>query len=243
MAMLQGALAAAGNYSYFNLLAIVLCIPLVDDAALQFLVPKWKLPKLEPRPPMQPAWAVRSGWVFTGVVVLIGVLAFFRNAEYPRPIQAPLDILAPFSTVNAYGAFAVMTKSRPEIILEGSRDGVEWQPWEFKYKPGRVDVRPGFIAPWQPRLDWQMWFAALGTYRQSPWLGRLVESYEAIVGRVEGAQVTVISRSDRFLFMPSLIWVPFGLRERAAADHRRSARPDRRRCSRRRGSRWRSGWA
>ena len=63
-----------------------------------------------------------------------------------------------------------MTTNRPEIILEGSRDGIRWLPYEFKYKPGDVKRRPAFVAPHQPRLDWQMWFAALGNWRQHPWI-------------------------------------------------------------------------
>ena len=87
--------------------------------------------------------------------------------------------LEPFRTVNAYGLFAVMTTQRNEIVLEGSNDGLDWQPYEFKYKPGEVSRRPAFVAPRQPRLDWQMWFAALGSPEQSPWLqplcGRLLQ--------------------------------------------------------------------
>jgi hypothetical protein len=62
-----------------------------------------------------------------------------------------------------------MTTERREIIVEGSDDGANWLPYEFKYKPGDMNRRPGFVAPFQPRLDWQMWFAALGDYRQNPW--------------------------------------------------------------------------
>jgi predicted DCC family thiol-disulfide oxidoreductase YuxK len=83
--------------------------------------------------------------------------------------------LAPLRTVNGYGLFAVMTTERREIIVEGSNDGVTWLPYEFKYKPGDVNRRPGFIEPFQPRLDWQMWFAALGDVRQNPWFGRFCE--------------------------------------------------------------------
>ena len=77
--------------------------------------------------------------------------------------------LAPLRTFDSYGLFAVMTTERREVIVEGSNDGVTWLPYEFKYKPGNVDRRPAFVAPHQPRLDWQMWFAALGDYRQNPW--------------------------------------------------------------------------
>jgi hypothetical protein len=73
-------------------------------------------------------------------------------------------------TINAYGAFAHMTKSRAEIIIEGSNDGETWLPYEFPWKPGDVTRRPTFIAPWQPRLDWQMWFASLGDCANNTWV-------------------------------------------------------------------------
>jgi hypothetical protein len=75
-----------------------------------------------------------------------------------------------FETINAYGAFAWMTKSRPEILIEGTRDGEEWKLYELPWKPGRVERRPEFVAPWHPRLDWQLWFAALGDCSENPWL-------------------------------------------------------------------------
>ncbi len=168
---LQIALAAAGNYSYFNLLAAVLCLPLLDDEAIRFGIQKWKwqgsekLPVFTVRPALT---ARRTGWAFAAVYGALSLVLFFRGAS--TPLRPFLDVLRPFSTINAYGAFAVMTKTRPEITLEGSLDGVNWTAWDFKYKPVRVDVRPGFIAPYQPRLDWQMWFAALGDCQSNPWL-------------------------------------------------------------------------
>ena len=76
---------------------------------------------------------------------------------------------APFRSVNNYGLFAVMTTNRPEIIVEGSNDGEKWLAYEFKWKPGDLKRAPGFVEPHMPRLDWQMWFAALGNYQQNPW--------------------------------------------------------------------------
>jgi hypothetical protein len=93
---------------------------------------------------------------------------------------------APLRIVNGYGLFAVMTKDRPEIIVEGSADGRIWQPYEFRYKPGDPMRRPPFVAPHQPRLDWQMWFAALDDYRRSPWYlsfcQRLLEGSRPVLG-------------------------------------------------------------
>ena len=92
-------------------------------------------------------------------------------------------------TVNSYGLFAVMTLSRPEIIIEGSSDGQNWQEYEFKWKPGDLSRRPPFVAPHQPRVDWQMWFAALGNVRQNPWfvnlLVRLMDGSPAVAALLE----------------------------------------------------------
>ena len=79
--------------------------------------------------------------------------------------------------MNGYGPFAVMTTERREIIVEGSDDGQTWRPYEFKYKPGELTKPLGWNIPHQPRLDWQMWFAALGSPRNNPWLGRRKDSF------------------------------------------------------------------
>jgi hypothetical protein len=68
-----------------------------------------------------------------------------------------------------------MTTTRLEIVIEGSNDGITWLPYEFKYKPGDLARRPPWVAPHQPRLDWQMWFAALGDYRSAPWILHFME--------------------------------------------------------------------
>ena len=66
-----------------------------------------------------------------------------------------------------------MTRRGPEIVIEGSDDGSAWLPYEFKAKPGDLRRRPGFVAPHQPRLDWQLWFAALDYPVCDPWVTRL----------------------------------------------------------------------
>jgi hypothetical protein len=85
------------------------------------------------------------------------------------PVTSVYQWLSPFRSINSYGLFAVMTKDRPEIIVEASNDGRDWKEYEFPHKPGDLQRRPSFVAPHQPRLDWQMWFAALGNVRQNPW--------------------------------------------------------------------------
>ena len=93
--------------------------------------------------------------------------------------------MAPFRIVNGYGLFAVMTTVRPEIVLEATEDGATWMEYEFKYKAGDVTRRPPWVAPHQPRLDWQMWFAALGRPEDEPWLQilcrRLLDADRAVL--------------------------------------------------------------
>jgi hypothetical protein len=97
--------------------------------------------------------------------------------------------LYPLRSCNSYGLFANMTRPRYEIIIEGSNDGRTWFEYEFKYKPGDVKRRPGFVAPHQPRLDWQMWFAALERVEQNPWLVnacfRLLQGAPEVQGLIE----------------------------------------------------------
>jgi len=87
----------------------------------------------------------------------------------PRPAAEVLNWTAPFGIVNTYGLFSVMTTSRPEIIVEGSNDGDTWLAYTFRYKPGDLKRAPVWVQPYQPRLDWQMWFAALSNYQSQPW--------------------------------------------------------------------------
>jgi len=91
--------------------------------------------------------------------------------------------ISPYRIVNSYGLFTVMTTSRPEIIIEGSDDGRDWEEYEFKYKPGDLKKPLPWVAPFQPRLDWQMWFAALGNYRTNPWFANFM--FEILEGSPE----------------------------------------------------------
>jgi lipase maturation factor 1 len=180
--LLEGLIFFTGNYCFFNLLTIALCVLLLDDAGLEALVPaRWRqaraVPLLSPAPNSTRKawkWPVQVTVPLAAIAIVTSLLQFavlFRvSVPWPRPLLAVYGWLEPFRTFNSYGLFAVMTTSRPEIAIQGSKDGVTWVTYEFKYKPGNVKRRPGFVAPHQPRLDWQMWFAALGNYQQNPWL-------------------------------------------------------------------------
>jgi hypothetical protein len=122
------------------------------------------------------------GSLARGLLLGLSTVAFVGGLS--RELAEPARDFAPdlrgFRSLNRYGLFAVMTTERPEIILEGSDDGTNWKPFAFPYKPGALDQAPRWVPPGHmPRLDWQMWFAALGTYRQEPWLIRLMQQLAA----------------------------------------------------------------
>jgi predicted DCC family thiol-disulfide oxidoreductase YuxK len=164
---LQLLILLTGNYTFFNILAIALCLLLFDDA---FFARKKKYL------PTPPVWSNR--FVSAALMVFIMTASGIQLAQMfgaPRTeLDAILQVEEPFGLVNQYGLFAVMTRTRPEIEVEGSNDGNNWQPYVFRYKAGPLNRAPGWVAPFQPRLDWQMWFAALGGYRENPWFVRFL---------------------------------------------------------------------
>jgi lipase maturation factor 1 len=186
LVFLQIMIAATGNYCFFNLLTIALCLLLIDDAVWRqengtFTCLREATARQADRRYKQ--WDRLSIYAAAIVIVLTLPLnaqliysALKPVAEWPRLLGSVYARAEAFRIVNGYGLFRVMTKDRHEIVIEGSADGIDWQPYEFKWKPGDVNRAPGWCAPHQPRLDWQMWFAALGSYRQNPWFVQLVIS-------------------------------------------------------------------
>lgn len=168
---LMAIISATGNYNFFNLLTAALALTLLDDRWWPQRVRAWLRTDPEaPRPPFR-RWTQWPALAAVPPVLLFTLLAadsFLagRIGKYqqvlPAALHANLDeAVSRTRSFNAYGLFQDMTEERPEIILEVSDDGALFLPLEFRYKPGDLKRRPPFIAPHQPRLDWQMWFAAL----------------------------------------------------------------------------------
>ncbi len=176
--LLQILIALTGNYCFFNLLTIALCLLLFDDGFLSRLLPQAASKRLRTAPADQPPTAQRR-IATTCLALVILAMSFIQIASriglgIPEELFTLLRPVEPFYITNTYGLFAVMTTTRPEIVIEGSNDGQEWIAYEFKYKAGDLKRRPPWVAPFQPRLDWQMWFAALSNYQSNPWFVNLV---------------------------------------------------------------------
>ena len=167
-----------GNYTFFNLLAIALCLFLFAG---------------QPAGDAMPETRAHRGvsMALTVFVATTSGLQFLEMFRVPLPAagRAYLEWISPLRLVNAYGLFAVMTTTRPEIVVEGSNDGTVWAAYEFRFKPGEVKRAPPWVAPYQPRLDWQMWFAALGNAGENRWFynfaGRLMEGSTPVLGLLE----------------------------------------------------------
>ena len=182
--LLQVLIGGTGNYTFFNLLTVALALLLLDDAVWRRVLSVRVLGRSPPEPAQPPRRATGPVAAIVGLTLLTLSTAtlwttLVPSARLPGLLAAPLELLQPFRSVNDYGLFRVMTTTRAEIVVEGSDDGETWRLYQFKYKPGDILRAPQLVEPHQPRLDWQMWFAALGTFDATPWfqafLARLLQ--------------------------------------------------------------------
>ncbi|HEY0563970.1 MAG TPA: lipase maturation factor family protein [Terriglobales bacterium] len=170
---------SSANYAFLNYLVLFLGILLVDDR----FVLRWTPQALKTRfsteriatnekarevrhwfEPLKLAIAtVLLVWVFYATSAQ---LIWMLVPRLPLP-RTPIGVLEPFRIANRYGLFAVMTRGRYEIEFQGSNDGVHWTPYPYRYKPQALNERPRIYAPYQPRFDWNLWFASLGTWRDN----------------------------------------------------------------------------
>jgi hypothetical protein len=184
---------ATANYTFLNYLVLLLGVLLLDDRFLHWILPlrfrEWIHGKSlvaaagvtgtaagAPKPTSARAeWRERFtplrrlfagaclGLVFYSTTAL---LLWMFMPGLPLP-QAPVQALEPFRIANSYGLFAVMTHERYEIEFQGTLDGKTWIAYPFRYKPQAIDKAPGIYAPYQPRFEWNLWFASLGSWQQS----------------------------------------------------------------------------
>src|SRR5215218_3637359 len=182
VAALQIGIIATANYAFLKYLVLVLGVLLLDDAFLARLGLRAPSSDVPVRPRARPWRWLEAGAL--GVAFWATITAFVAETT-SSPLALPARLLAPFRIANAYGLFAVMTEARYEIEFQGSRDGVTWVAYPFRYKPQDPFERPGIYAPYQPRFDWNLWFASLGPWEQSSWVvlaqQRLLENSPSVL--------------------------------------------------------------
>ncbi|MGH7604746.1 MAG: lipase maturation factor family protein [Gemmatimonadaceae bacterium] len=217
---LQIGIITTANYAFLNYLVLVLGVLLLDDRAAS-----WVGLRLEPSagPAAQSSggqevksrertaveiglsrlrgtgrhiWYGRVEAVVLGFLLYAGVAAFLMGGS-GSVLALPDRLLEPFRIANAYGLFAVMTPARYEIEFQGSSDGNTWIAYPFRYKPQNIMERPGIYAPYQPRFEWNLWFASLRPWQENPWV---VLAEERIL---EGSpSVLALFRNDPFRGRP-----------------------------------------
>jgi hypothetical protein len=178
LASLQVVIALTGNYAYFNLLSVGLCLTCLDDDWWRRRGWGVAEPADGPRQPVGRFKATATRWfaaLAVGVTFFMMVASLLPSAAASPIVRVVGEAVDPFRSFNNYGLFAVMTVERPELVFEGSDDGRDWREYGLPYKPGDLSRRPAWVAPYQPRLDWQLWFAALGPPGSNPWVGTLCE--------------------------------------------------------------------
>lgn len=183
----QTGIILTSNYAFLNYLVLILGLLLLDDK----LLPRFfsQSPRATPAPsqvapvtaaPGRQRWrshlrlwvqGIFLTWIFYATSALL-IFMVFPAAPLPA---APVRALEPLRIANEFGLFAVMTRSRYEIEFQGSRDGQTWRPYPFRYKPQDVHMPPRIYAPYQPRFDWNLWFASLGNWRQYPFVLQVEE--------------------------------------------------------------------
>ena len=173
-----------GNYAFLNYIVFFLGFLLLDDRFVEWIVPL-RLRQLIDRSPTEtapPAVPVgdRADWrklLAAARMVLAGVcfaFVFYATSAWlvwriwptARLWEKPVRILELYHVASVYGLFAVMTHARYEIEFQGSNDGTNWIPYPFRYKPQDPGKAPGIYAPYQPRFEWNLWFASLGTWSE-----------------------------------------------------------------------------
>ena len=171
-------LIISGNLSFLNYVTIIPFLACFDDTFLRRILPRPIVKRAE-RAAQESEPSRINNTIAIGLSLLVAYLSIAPVANLISERQMMNTSFDRLSLVNTYGAFGAVGKERDEIIFEGTDDAIitgdtKWKEYEFKAKPGNPDLRPPFIAPYQPRIDWQIWFAAMGSPRNTR--GRSISS-------------------------------------------------------------------
>jgi hypothetical protein len=158
---MQAVIIATSNHNFFNLLTILLCLFLLDDRIVSKLLPgrvKEHIVNLIRQPGRILKPLLGTATLLIMVVSLTAMTSMLLNRPLPPALETIARIGPNYGIGNIYHVFPVMQTERQELVIAGSYDGINWEPYQFRYKPGDLSVAPKFNIPHQPRLDWMMWF-------------------------------------------------------------------------------------
>jgi hypothetical protein len=166
-------LIISGNLSFLNYVTIIPFLACFDDTLLRRILPKSLVRRAEEAAQQAKPCRVQNA-VAVALSILVAYLSIAPVLNLVSNRQVMNSSFDPLDLVNTYGAFGSVGKERYEIIFEGTDGAVitgdtKWQEYEFKAKPGDPNRRPPFVAPYQPRIDWQIWFAAMASPAEYPW--------------------------------------------------------------------------
>ena len=176
--LFQITLILSGNLSFLNWLTIVPALACFDDGLWSKCLPFFVVQRAAQAATSvkSPIWMLVVPWI---VAVIIGLLSIQPVINLISPNQVMNTSFDSLDLVNTYGAFGSVGRVRLTIVFEGTDAAVPdesavWRPYLYRAQPVAVDKRPNQIAPYQPRLDWQVWFAAMGEPSEYPWTLNLV---------------------------------------------------------------------
>jgi len=174
---LQLIIIATSNHNFVNLLTILLCLLLLDDRIIQYLLPE----KLKNRV-FEGIGTARLGYkltlsVFASVIIatsMINAYQMISRQPLPTYVSDITRVVRYYGVGHNYHIFPTMQVERHELQVEGSNDGNRWLAYDFKYKPGPLDRAPAFIVPHQPRLDWMIWFVPAQHDENMFWMDQFI---------------------------------------------------------------------
>ena len=166
-------LIISGNLSFLNYVTIIPFLACFDDTFLRHVLPKALVQRAE-RAAQESEPSRINNTIAIALSILVAYLSITPVLNLVSARQLMNSSFDPFDLVNTYGAFGSVGHERPEIVFEGTDDpfitgDTKWKEYEFKAKPGDPNRRPPFIAPYQLRIDWQIWFAAMASPSDYPW--------------------------------------------------------------------------
>jgi len=166
-------LIISGNLSFLNYLTIIPFLACFDDTFLRRFLPARLIRRAE-RAAQEAEPSRINNATAIALSILVGYLSVAPVLNLISERQIMDTSFTSFDLVNTYGAFGTVGRERDEIIFEGTDDSIitadtKWKEYEFKAKPGDPNRRPPFVAPYQPRIDWQIWFAAMASPADYPW--------------------------------------------------------------------------